>query len=284
MHSAAPLAPSHRSLHGGCSRRPAPPPSRRLLVTRASAAADAPAAGGAADPRFAALGKVLVAGAAGGTGRCVVQALRAKGVPVRAMVRDAAAAAAKLPPAGEGLEIVEGDVVNFVSLPPALAGCDAIVVATGARDPSDPLGPLNVELNGNLNLIEAAKRAGCKRFVLVSSIGADELLNPLNVFWGVLLFKKQAELALARAGFDSFTVVRPGGLKSGGGSGGALVMAGAGTFGFPPFKKSGSIQRSRVADVCAEALVSPSAWNKVVEIIEEGAAPSRTLDELFASV
>jgi uncharacterized protein YbjT (DUF2867 family) len=54
-----------------------------------------------------------------------------------------------------------------------------------------PLGPLNVELNGNLNLFEAAKRAGCKRVVLVSSIGADDLVNPLNLFWGVLLFKKQ---------------------------------------------------------------------------------------------
>ena len=91
------------------------PRGRQLLVPRASAAGsgDTPAntssAGAAADTRFAALSKVLVAGAAGGTGRCVVQALRAKGVPVRALVRDAAAAGAKLPPAGEGLEIVEGD-------------------------------------------------------------------------------------------------------------------------------------------------------------------------------
>lgn len=74
--------------------------------------------------------------------------------------------------------------MQYSSLPPALAGCNALVVATGARDPSDPLGPLNVELNGNLNLIEAAKRAGVTRFVLVTSIGADDLINPLNLFWG----------------------------------------------------------------------------------------------------
>jgi hypothetical protein len=94
----------------------------------------------------------------------------------------------------------------------------------------------------------------------------------------------QAELALARAGFESFTVVRPGGLKSGGGSSGALVMARPGTFGFPPLKKSGSIQRSAVADVCVEALVSSAAKNRVVEVIEEAGAPTRPLDELFGSV
>jgi uncharacterized protein YbjT (DUF2867 family) len=107
-----------------------------------------------------------------------------------------------------------------------------------------------VELNGNLNLIEAAKRLpACRRFVLVSSIGADDLVNPLNLFWGVLIFKKQAELALARSGL-AFTVVRPGGLKSalrpGEAEAGQVVMAPAGTYGFPPLKKSGSILRSQV--------------------------------------
>jgi hypothetical protein len=177
-----------------------------------------------------------------------------------------------------------------------MAGCNAVVVATGARDPLDvspppphacipdrspsshprpthsrpthphpinppapnsppphpknkqPLGPLNVDFNGTLNLIEAARRAGVTRFVLVTSIGCDELLNPLNFFFGVLVLKKQAELALARSGLE-FTVVRPGGLKSelrSGEAAGEVVMKGAGTYGFPPMRKSGSILRSQV--------------------------------------
>jgi len=75
-----------------------------------SSASTSTAAGNAPllDPRFTGL-KVFVAGAAGGTGSCVVKALRAKGVPVRALVRDSVRAASRLPPAGEGLEIVEGD-------------------------------------------------------------------------------------------------------------------------------------------------------------------------------
>jgi uncharacterized protein YbjT (DUF2867 family) len=162
-----------------------------------------------------------------------------------------------------------------------------------------PLGPLNVDFNGTLNLIEAARRAKASRFVLVSSIGADELLNPLNLFGGVLVVKKQAELALARSGIP-FTVVRPGGLKGGSGSSGSssyssgsgsatappppIVMARANTYGVVPPKRAGSISRAQVAEVCVEALVAPAAIDKVVEVIAERGAPARPLGELFASV
>jgi nucleoside-diphosphate-sugar epimerase len=65
--------------------------------------------------------------------------------------------------------------------------CAAVIVASGANDKADPLGPFNVDYNGNLNLIAAAKAAGVKHFVLVTSIGTDDILNPLNLFWGVSL-------------------------------------------------------------------------------------------------
>lgn len=42
-----------------------------------------------------------------------------------------------------------------------------------------------LQYQGTLNLIAAAKRAGVKRFVFVTSIGADDPFNPLNLFWGV---------------------------------------------------------------------------------------------------
>lgn len=34
---------------------------------------------------------------------------------------------------------------QFASLPGAMEGCDAVVCATGARDPRDPLGPFTVD-------------------------------------------------------------------------------------------------------------------------------------------
>jgi uncharacterized protein YbjT (DUF2867 family) len=82
-------------------------------------------------------------------------------------------------------EVVTGDVYQYATLPNALKGCTAVIVASGANDKADPLGPFNVDYNGNLNLIAAAKAAGVKQFVLVTSIGSDDILNPLNLFWGV---------------------------------------------------------------------------------------------------
>lgn len=64
-----------------------------------------------------------------------------------------------------------------------------------------------------MNLISAAKQKGVQKFVLVSSIGADDLANPLNLFWGVLFWKKRAEQELQRSGL-TYTIVRPGGLKT----------------------------------------------------------------------
>jgi len=38
-----------------------------------------------------------------------------------------------------------------------------------------------------------AKAKGIEQFVLVSSIGASQLFHPLNLFWLILVWKKQAE-------------------------------------------------------------------------------------------
>ncbi|GFR44074.1 hypothetical protein Agub_g5234 [Astrephomene gubernaculifera] len=182
--------------------------------------------------------KVLVAGATGGTGN------NGAGGTTHST-------AAPTGPLAAEVEEVWGDVTQYGSLPPAMEGCTAVVCCTGARDASDPLGPFNVDYQGTLNLIAAAKQLGVRHFVLVSSIGADDLLNPLNLFWGVLFWKKRAEAELQRSGLP-YTIVRPGGLKSKlkqGESAGSIVMAAPGTFGFPPGKKSGSILRSQVGPV-----------------------------------
>ncbi len=38
---------------------------------------------------------------------------------------------------------------------------------------------------GTLNLLAAAQQAGVKKIVLISSIGADNIFFPLNLFFGV---------------------------------------------------------------------------------------------------
>jgi len=45
-----------------------------------------------------------------------------QGIPVRAMVRDGVKASGMLPPASQGVEIVEGDVYKFSTVSKAMAG------------------------------------------------------------------------------------------------------------------------------------------------------------------
>lgn len=46
---------------------------------------------------------------------------------------------------GPNLETVRGDVFQYATLPKALGDANVVIVATGAADPLDPLGPFNVD-------------------------------------------------------------------------------------------------------------------------------------------
>ena len=93
----------------------------------------------------------------------------------------------------------------------------------------------------------------------------------LNLFWGVLLWKRAAEEYLRRSGLR-WTIVRPGGLKDEG-EAAPIVTGPAGTFGLPPARTPGSILRRQVADVCVEALAEPGAFNAVVECVAVAGGP-----------
>ncbi|MEO1792135.1 MAG: SDR family oxidoreductase, partial [Cyanobacteria bacterium J06629_19] len=129
---------------------------------------------------------------------------------------------------------------------------------------------------GNKNLVDAAKAAGVEHFVMVSSLCVSKIFHPLNLFWGILYWKKQAEDYLKQSGVP-YTIVRPGGLKNEEDTQ-PIVMSSADTL------FEGNIPRQKVAKVCVEALSEPTAKNKVVEIITSETAVARPFETLFASV
>jgi uncharacterized protein YbjT (DUF2867 family) len=217
--------------------------------------------------------RALVAGATGQTGRRIVDQLLKEGVTVRALVRDRAKAQSELP---ADVEMVVGDVLNPGSLIAALADCQFLLSATGAAPSFDPTGPYKVDYEGNKNLVDAAKNASVERFVMVSSLCVSKLFHPLNLFWGVLYWKQQAEDYLKNSGVP-YTIVRPGGLKNEDNDQ-AIVMSSADTL------FEGSIPRQKVAQVCVEALNQPTAKNKVVEIVTSQSAAPQPLATLFATV
>jgi uncharacterized protein YbjT (DUF2867 family) len=210
--------------------------------------------------------KAFVAGATGETGRRIVQQLVERGVPVRALVRDVDKAMALLP---ASVELIQGDVLQSSGLAGAIGDATHIFCATGARPGFDPTGPYQVDFEGTKNLVNAAKAKGIEQFVFVSSLCTSQLLNPLNLFWGVLVWKKWAEEYLQRSGL-TYTIVRPGGLKNEDNAN-TIVMARADTL------FEGSIPRAKVAQVCVAAATESAARNKIVEIVAKPDAPERPM-------
>ena len=217
--------------------------------------------------------RVLVIGATGQTGQQITRQLSVTGgdVAVKALVRDRSKA-----DFSDTVDVVVGDVLKPDTLGSAMAGCDAVICATGAAPSFDITGPYKVDFVGTRNLVDAAKAAGIRRFVIVSSLCVSKFFHPLNLFWLVLFWKKQAESYIIDSGL-TYTIVRPGGLRSED-SGDEIVMAPADTL------FDGGIARAKVAEVCIAALSEPGAENKVVEIVTSAEAQEQSFGDLFAGI
>ena len=216
--------------------------------------------------------KALVVGATGETGRRIVQELVARQIPVKAMVRNLDLGKAVLPPEAE---LVFGDVLQPESLKAGMNGCDVVLCATGARPNLDPSGTLQVDYLGTRNLVDVAKAQGIQKLVLVSSLCVSQLFHPLNLFWLVLYWKKQAETYLQQSGL-TYTIVRPGGLKNDDNTE-AILLSG------PDTLFEGRIPRQKVASICVEALFQPSIDNKIVETVTQPDKPAVPVAELLAN-
>jgi NADH dehydrogenase len=113
---------------------------------------------------------VLVTGGTGFVGPHVVHALRARELPVRALVRTPQRASRL---AAWGVELAQGDVTEPASLRAAMEGVDAVVhlvaIIKGSAADFD-----RVMTQGTRNVVTAAKDAGVRRFILASALGLDE--------------------------------------------------------------------------------------------------------------
>ena len=217
--------------------------------------------------------RILVAGATGQTGRHIVRQLVERNVPVKALVRDIELAKEILPAA---TELIVGDVLQPITYEQHLADCNVLICATGASPSFDPTGPYKIDYQGTKNLVDAAKANNLEHFILVSSLCVSKFFHPLNLFWLILYWKKQAESYIKLSGIP-YTIVRPGGLKNESNSE-PIVMSGADTL------FDGSIPRPKVAQVCVEALFQPEAKSKIVEIVTSPEADSKNWEQLFSQV
>jgi uncharacterized protein YbjT (DUF2867 family) len=217
--------------------------------------------------------RLAVTGASGKTGWRVVQEALTRGDQVRALLRPGSA----VPPGLEGAEIVRLELNDAPALRQALEGCEALVIATGARPSVDLLGPLKVDALAIRSQIAACKAVGVERVVLVSSLCSGRWIHPLNLFGLILVWKRLGERWLEESGLR-WTIVRPGGLRE---SEEGVEREGV-VYSGPDQQDSQSIPRRLVARVCLEALDAPAAEGRIVEITSRPNQPGDSLAHWLA--
>lgn len=242
--------------------------------------------------------QVLVTGATGRTGAIVVQKLQQR--PGEFIVRGFARSEAKVREmfgTTDGFSL--GDICNPDGLKAALEGCDALVILTSAIPQMKALPqpgqrpefvyseggtPEQVDYQGQVNQIDAARAAGVKHIVLVGSMGGTNEQHPLNRManGNILIWKRRAEAYLIESGMD-YTIIRAGGLQDQpGGQRELLVGKDDKWLTHPPEGIPTAIPRSDVAEVVVQALRVPSARNKAFDLISKPAGtPGAVVTEDF---
>ena len=144
---------------------------------------------------------VLVTGATGFVGPHVVHALRARELPVRALVRDTQRASRL---ASWGTEFVQGDVTDLTSLRAAVSGVDTVVhlvaIIKGSRADFE-----RVMAQGTRDFVAAAQEAGVRRFVLASALGLNERSRDAVPYFAA---KWEMERAVKESGLE-YVILRP---------------------------------------------------------------------------
>ena len=196
--------------------------------------------------------KVLVAGAHGKTARRLVKMLAGSGHQVWGLVRkeeqmpDVEADGAKpvlIDLEEEGVGAVGG----------AVEGCDAVVFAAGAGPGSGAARKETMDYGGAVKLVEAAEQNGVRRYLMLSSMGANDPEGGPEPMRPYLRAKARADERLRESGLD-YTIIRPGSLTDEEETGRIEAAESLG--------RRGEISRSDVARTFAEALEMESTYGK----------------------
>jgi uncharacterized protein YbjT (DUF2867 family) len=199
---------------------------------------------------------VAIAGGHGKIALRLTRLLAARGDDVRSLIRRAEhgeeVRAAGGEPAVCDLEAAGEDEVTE-----ALRGADAVVFAAGAGPGSGAERKWTMDHGGAVKLIAAAKATGIRRYVIVSSMGADPDAAGEATFAVYLRAKGRADADLAASGLDH-TIVRPGGLTD---------QPGTGRVRLAPSVPRGSVPRDDVAAVLAAVLDEPGTAGLTLELV-----------------
>jgi uncharacterized protein YbjT (DUF2867 family) len=197
---------------------------------------------------------VVVAGGHGKIGMRLLRLLAERGHRARGLIRNPDHS---IELHDVGAEAVVCDIEERDDISDCVRGAEAVVFAAGAGPGSGPERKRTVDYGGAVKLIEAAKKNGIERYVIVSAISADRpevWSEPMVPYYEA---KRDADQALLESGL-SYTIVRPGGLTDDPGTG--LVKVGTDL-------EPGEIPREDVAATLLAVLETPSTIGETFELV-----------------
>ncbi|MGB7394832.1 MAG: SDR family oxidoreductase [Pricia sp.] len=205
---------------------------------------------------------ILVAGAHGTTGQIVVQLLKASKdyVPI-AMVRSEEQVRFF---EAQGVKTVLADLEKDVS--DSTEKMDKVIFAAGSGGKK----VVEVDQEGAKKLVDASKKAGVKKFVMLSSIGAGhpEKANQLQEY---LKAKHNADEYLKKNDID-YTIIRPGTLNNDSGTG-KIKLA-------EELESRGEVTREDVAQVLVNVLDSKVAKKAIFEFVNGEVPIEKALEKV----
>ncbi len=206
--------------------------------------------------------RIVIAGGHGQIALRLEKLLAARGDEVAGIIRKAEQSA-DLREAGAEPVVLDLESASVEEVTSHLQGADAAVFAAGAGPGSGTDRKDTVDKGAAVLFADAAVRAGVRRFLVVSSMGADPQHKGDEIFDIYLRAKGAADEYVRGLDALDWTILRPGMLTNDAGNGQVRLEAHTGR---------GPIPRDDVAAVLAELLDTPATHGLTLELIS-GSAP-----------
>jgi uncharacterized protein YbjT (DUF2867 family) len=202
--------------------------------------------------------RVVIAGGHGKIALLLEQLLAERGDQAVGLIRNPGHAA-EVRKAGAEAVVCDLETAAAEDVCGLVAGADAVVFAAGAGPGSGAARKDTVDRAAAVLMASAAERAGVRRFVQVSSMGAGQPPRPgRDQVWAAYIAAKTAAEDDLRTRDLDWTIVRPGGLTDDPPAG-RIRLA-------PPPLPPGTIPRADVAAVIAALLDHPGTRGRTLEL------------------
>jgi uncharacterized protein YbjT (DUF2867 family) len=202
--------------------------------------------------------RIVIAGGHGQIALLLERLLAGRGDQAVGLIRNPAHVA-DVHEAGAEAVICDLEAASAENVAVLLSGADAVVFAAGAGAGSGAPRKDSVDRAASVLMADAAGRAGVRRFVQVSSMGAGTPPRPgTGEVWAAYITAKTAAEEDLRARDLDWTILRPGGLTDAPATG--QIRLG------PPPVPAGTVPRADVAAVIAALLGEPGTRHLTLEL------------------